>query len=68
MVPKVAQLLSAELAQLLHELAGEILGCATVLRMIAGFELPSSGMIELGGVDVTQRPPFDRDVNTVFQD
>src|SRR5262249_40214309 len=43
-------------------------GKTTVLRMIAGFELPSAGTIELGGVDVTQRPPFDRDVNTVFQD
>jgi putative spermidine/putrescine transport system ATP-binding protein len=43
-------------------------GKTTVLRMIAGFELPSAGRIELGGVDVTNRPPFDRDVNTVFQD
>jgi putative spermidine/putrescine transport system ATP-binding protein len=43
-------------------------GKTTVLRMIAGFELPSDGTFELGGVDVTQRPPFDRDVNTVFQD
>jgi putative spermidine/putrescine transport system ATP-binding protein len=43
-------------------------GKTTVLRMIAGFELPSAGTIELAGVDVTQRPPFDRDVNTVFQD
>jgi putative spermidine/putrescine transport system ATP-binding protein len=36
--------------------------------MIAGFELPTEGRIELHGVDVTDRPPFDRDVNTVFQD
>jgi putative spermidine/putrescine transport system ATP-binding protein len=43
-------------------------GKTTVLRMIAGFELPTAGHIELGGVDVTNRPPFDRDVNTVFQD
>ena len=43
-------------------------GKTTVLRMIAGFELPTAGRIELGGVDVTNRPPFDRDVNTVFQD
>jgi putative spermidine/putrescine transport system ATP-binding protein len=43
-------------------------GKTTVLRMIAGFELPTAGTIELDGVDVTQRPPFDRDVNTVFQD
>jgi putative spermidine/putrescine transport system ATP-binding protein len=43
-------------------------GKTTTLRMIAGFELPSDGTILLGGVDVTTRPPFDRDVNTVFQD
>ena len=43
-------------------------GKTTVLRMIAGFELPTAGRVELGGVDVTDRPPFDRDVNTVFQD
>ena len=43
-------------------------GKTTVLRMIAGFELPTAGRVELGGVDVTNRPPFDRDVNTVFQD
>jgi putative spermidine/putrescine transport system ATP-binding protein len=36
--------------------------------MIAGFELPTSGLVELAGVDVSRRPPFDRDVNTVFQD
>jgi putative spermidine/putrescine transport system ATP-binding protein len=43
-------------------------GKTTVLRMIAGFELPTSGSITLAGRDVTQTPPFDRDVNTVFQD
>ncbi|MCU0294954.1 MAG: ABC transporter ATP-binding protein [Candidatus Nanopelagicales bacterium] len=43
-------------------------GKTTVLRMIAGFELPTAGTIHLGGVDVSQVPPFDRDVNTVFQD
>jgi putative spermidine/putrescine transport system ATP-binding protein len=43
-------------------------GKTTVLRMIAGFELPTAGRVELAGVDVTNRPPFDRDVNTVFQD
>ena len=43
-------------------------GKTTVLRMIAGFEQPTSGTIELAGVDVTQTPPFARDVNTVFQD
>ncbi len=43
-------------------------GKTTVLRLIAGFELPTSGTVELQGVDVTRRAPFDRDVNTVFQD
>ncbi|MEZ5186234.1 MAG: ABC transporter ATP-binding protein [Candidatus Nanopelagicales bacterium] len=43
-------------------------GKTTVLRMIAGFELPTDGTIELGGADVSRMPPFDRDVNTVFQD
>ena len=43
-------------------------GKTTVLRMIAGFELPTAGTIELGGVDVSTTPPFARDVNTVFQD
>jgi putative spermidine/putrescine transport system ATP-binding protein len=43
-------------------------GKTTVLRMIAGFEEPTDGRILLGGADVTGRPPFARDVNTVFQD
>ena len=43
-------------------------GKTTVLRMIAGFERPTSGTIELGGVDTTRTPPFRRNVNTVFQD
>jgi putative spermidine/putrescine transport system ATP-binding protein len=43
-------------------------GKTTVLRMISGFELPTGGSIELAGIDVTRVPPFDRDVNTVFQD
>jgi putative spermidine/putrescine transport system ATP-binding protein len=43
-------------------------GKTTVLRMIAGFEQPTSGTIELAGVDVTEVPPYNRDVNTVFQD
>ena len=43
-------------------------GKTTVLRMIAGFEQPTSGTIRLLGEDVTQKAPFDRDVNTVFQD
>jgi len=43
-------------------------GKTTTLRMIAGFELPTEGRILLHGHDVTGVPPFDRDVNTVFQD
>ena len=43
-------------------------GKTTVLRMIAGFEQPTKGTIELAGEDVTGRPPYARDVNTVFQD
>jgi putative spermidine/putrescine transport system ATP-binding protein len=43
-------------------------GKTTLLRMIAGFELPDQGTIELGGVDATSLPANARDVNTVFQD
>jgi putative spermidine/putrescine transport system ATP-binding protein len=43
-------------------------GKTTTLRMIAGFEEPDSGKIELAGKDVTGIPPYDRAVNTVFQD
>jgi putative spermidine/putrescine transport system ATP-binding protein len=43
-------------------------GKTTVLRMIAGFETPTSGEIFLFGEDVSNKPPFERDVNTVFQD
>src|SRR5256884_2744669 len=42
-------------------------GKTTTLRMIGGFEEPTSGRIELGGRDVTGLPPYRRDVNTVFQ-
>jgi putative spermidine/putrescine transport system ATP-binding protein len=43
-------------------------GKTTTLRLIAGFEQPDSGRIVLGGEDVARRPPYARDVNTVFQD
>ncbi len=42
-------------------------GKTTTLRMIGGFEQPTSGLIELQGEDVTWLPPFKRNVNTVFQ-
>ncbi|MEU5097403.1 ABC transporter ATP-binding protein [Streptomyces sp. NPDC020996] len=43
-------------------------GKTTVLRMIAGFETPTGGRIELAGKEVTRLAPFERDVHTVFQD
>jgi putative spermidine/putrescine transport system ATP-binding protein len=43
-------------------------GKTTLLRLIAGFERPDAGSVELGGTDVTRDPPYARDVNTVFQD
>ena len=43
-------------------------GKTTTLRLIAGFDRPTSGRVWLHGRDVTKVPPFERDVNTVFQD
>ena len=43
-------------------------GKTTCLRMIAGFEAPTSGRVLLGGEDVSRLAPYERDVNTVFQD
>jgi putative spermidine/putrescine transport system ATP-binding protein len=43
-------------------------GKTTCLRLIAGFDTPTSGAIELHGANVTRLPPYERDVNTVFQD
>lgn len=43
-------------------------GKTTTLRIIAGFELPDAGKIELDGQDLSRLPPHRRDVNTVFQD
>ena len=42
-------------------------GKTTTLRMVGGFEDPTAGRVFLGGIDVTDHPPFRRDVNTVFQ-
>ena len=43
-------------------------GKTTTLRMIAGFEKPDAGVVELAGRNVVGLPPYDREVNTVFQD
>ncbi len=43
-------------------------GKTTTLRMIAGFDVPDSGRVEIAGEDVTDLPAYDREVNTVFQD
>ncbi|MGN6678648.1 MAG: ATP-binding cassette domain-containing protein, partial [Streptosporangiaceae bacterium] len=43
-------------------------GKTTLLRLIAGFEKPDGGTIELGGMEISKVPPYARDINTVFQD
>jgi putative spermidine/putrescine transport system ATP-binding protein len=43
-------------------------GKTTTLRVIAGFERPDAGTVSLDGEDITNDPPYSRDVNTVFQD
>ncbi len=43
-------------------------GKTTLLRLIAGFERPDGGVVELAGRDISRVPPYSRDVNTVFQD
>lgn len=43
-------------------------GKTTTLRMIAGFEIPTTGSVSLAGENVTDLPPYKRQVNTVFQD
>jgi putative spermidine/putrescine transport system ATP-binding protein len=43
-------------------------GKTTCLRLIAGFDRPTRGRVELFGADAARLPPFERDVNTVFQD
>lgn len=43
-------------------------GKTTCLRLIAGFDQPTAGSIRLAGREATHLPPYERDVNTVFQD
>ena len=53
--------------ELFSILGGSGCGKTTLLRMLAGFETPSSGSIEIDGVDVTTQPPYERPVNMMFQ-
>ncbi len=53
--------------ELFSILGGSGCGKTTLLRMLAGFEAPSSGSIEIDGVDVTEIPPYERPVNMMFQ-
>lgn len=53
--------------ELFSILGGSGCGKTTLLRMLAGFETPSAGTIEIDGVDITSLPPYDRPVNMMFQ-
>jgi putrescine transport system ATP-binding protein len=53
--------------ELFSILGGSGCGKTTLLRMLAGFEAPTSGSIEIDGTDVTDLPPYDRPVNMMFQ-
>jgi len=59
--------LDIEQGELFSILGGSGCGKTTLLRMLAGFEIPSSGTIEIDGVDVTHQAPYDRPVNMMFQ-
>jgi len=59
--------LDIEQGELFSILGGSGCGKTTLLRMLAGFEMPSTGTIEIDGVDVTHRAPYDRPVNMMFQ-
>jgi putrescine transport system ATP-binding protein len=53
--------------ELFSILGGSGCGKTTLLRMLAGFEVPTSGTIEIDGTDITHLPPYDRPVNMMFQ-
>jgi len=59
--------LAIEKGELFSILGGSGCGKTTLLRMLAGFETPTSGSIEIDGVDVTDQPPYERHVNMMFQ-
>lgn len=59
--------LDIEKGELFSILGGSGCGKTTLLRMLAGFETPTSGTIEIEGVDVTSQPPYKRHVNMMFQ-
>jgi len=59
--------LDIEKGELFSILGGSGCGKTTLLRMLAGFETPSSGTIEIDGVDITDLPPYERPVNMMFQ-
>jgi len=53
--------------ELFSILGGSGCGKTTLLRVLAGFEVPTGGSIEIDGVDITQQPPYERPVNMMFQ-
>ena len=53
--------------ELFSIIGGSGCGKTTLLRMLAGFEVPTAGTIEIDGIDVTQMAPYDRPVNMMFQ-
>src|SRR5579885_3368793 len=59
--------LSAERGEFVSFLGPSGCGKTTVLRMIAGFEMPTSGAIRIGGREVTGLPPNKRSIGMVFQ-
>jgi len=59
--------LTIEKGELFSILGGSGCGKTTLLRMLAGFETPTSGSIFLDGTDITDQPPYERPVNMMFQ-